>query len=344
MENEGHEQLVVCSDSSTGLKAFIAIHDRTLGPACGGCRIWPHPTEDTAIRDVLRLSKAMTYKSAAAGLQLGGGKALIIADPRVDGLKMEGLLRVFGQYVDSLGGRFIVTEDVGATPQHMVTIAKETEHVVGLPASLGGSGETSVMTALGVYLGMKACINETQGNDSLQGKIVALQGFGHVSTNLATHLIKENVQLIVTDIYEDVIERARKLGATIVKPDEIYDVECDIFSPNALGEVLNETTIPRLKCSIVAGGANNQLQTIDDADSLARTGILYAPDYIINAGGIINVSCEIGTTYSEKRARQKTEEIYYTTQRVIRESRMEGINTMLAANRLAEEKLRSNRL
>ena len=341
MKKHGHEQLVVCTDPSVGLKAFIAVHDTTLGPACGGCRIWPHRTEEEAIEDVLRLSRAMTYKSAAAELALGGGKALIIADPHTD--KTEALLRAFGRYVDTLGGRFIVTEDVGATPKDMEYVALETKHVVGLPTSMGGSGETSVMTGLGVCLGMKACAKEKWGSDSLGGRTIAIQGFGNVASNLASHLLKEEVQLVVTDIYEGALNRARDLGATIVGPDEIYDVECDIFSPNALGGVLNSETIPRLKCDIVAGGANNQLQGLEDAETLTHRGILYAPDYIINAGGIINASCEVGAKYSEARARQKTERIYDTTQRVIHIAAKEGITTAQAADRLAEERIEAVR-
>ena len=194
-------------------------------------------------------------------------------------------MRSFGRYVNMLGGRFIVAEDVGATPEDMEYVALETKHVVGLPLSKGGSGETSLMTGLGVYLGMKACANEKWGSDSLEGKIVAIQGFGNVATNLSAHLIKEGAQLVVTDIYEEAMERAKGLGATIVGPDEIYDVQCDIFSPNALGGILNDETIPRLKCGIVAGGANNQLREPGNAEALVRRDILYAPDYIINAGG-----------------------------------------------------------
>ena len=241
-----------------------------------------------------------------------------------------------------LGGRFIVAEDVGATPEDMEFVALETKHVVGLPLSKGGSGETSLMTGLGVYLGMKACANEKWGSDSLEGKTVA-KGFGHVATNLSAHLIKEGAQLVVTDIYEDAMERAKGLGATIVGPDEIYDVECDIFSPNALGGILNDETIPRLKCGIVAGGANNQLSEPRNAEELVRRDILYAPDYIINAGGIINASCEVGAEYSPERAKEKTEGIYYTIQRVLRKAAEENITTAQAADRLAEERLRAAR-
>ena len=341
MQSEGHEQLLICSDPAAGLKAFIAIHDTTLGPACGGVRIWPYETEEAAIEDVLRLSKAMTYKSALAGLDLGGGKALIMADPRTD--KTEALFRSFGRSIDTLGGKFIVAEDVGATPADMVHVAKETDHVVGLPIEHGGSGETSIMTGLGVYLGMKACAQEKWGSDSLDGRTVAIQGFGHVAENLAPYLLDEGANLVVTDIFPDAIERAATLGARTVAPDEIYDVDCDVFSPNALGGVINPRAIPRLKCAIVAGGANNQLSAPEHAATLAQRGILYAPDYVINAGGIINASCEVGMAYDEALARRKTEGIYDTIQRVLRKAAAENITTDQAADLLAEQRLQAAR-
>ena len=341
MAKEGHEQLLVCSDPASSLKAFIAIHDSTLGPACGGVRIWPHETEDAAIEDVLRLSKAMTYKSALAGLDLGGGKALIMADPRTD--KSEALFRSFGRFIETLGGKFIVAEDVGATPEDMVHVARETDHVVGLPVENGGSGETSVMTGLGVYLGMKACAQEKWDSDSLEGRIVAIQGFGHVAENLVPYLIDEGVRLVVTDIFPDALQRAQAFGARTVSPDEIYEVDCDVFSPNALGGVLNPRTIPALKCDVVAGGANNQLGSPEDARVLARRGILYAPDYVINAGGIINASCEVGMDYDEDLARCKTEGIYDTVQRVLRKASDDNITTAQAADLLAEARLQQAR-
>ena len=339
MKEYGHEQLVVCNDPSVGLKAFIAIHDTTLGPAVGGCRVWPHESEDEALFDALRLARAMTYKSAAADLSLGGGKAVIIADPWKD--KSEALLRAFGKYLDTLGGRYITTADVGTTNRDMEYIALETKHVVGLPISAGGSGDTSVLTGLGVYLGMKACAKAVWGSDSLAGKVVAMQGFGKVATNTAHNLLKEDITLVTTDIHEESQERARRMGAKVVASDGIYDVECDIFAPCALGGVLNADTIPRLKCPIVAGGANNQLLADYDGLKLHRRGILYAPDYIINAGGIINVACEIGTNYSFERASEKTERIYETTERVVHLAAKEEIPTYLAADRLAEERIKA---
>ena len=337
MQRYEYEQLLLCHEPSVGLKAFIAIHDTTLGPACGGVRIWPHATEQEAVLDVLRLARAMTFKSAVAGLPLGGGKALIVADPHKD--KSEALLRAFGRHVDTLGGRYITTEDVGMTPLDLEHIAQETAHVVGLPVSMGGSGDTSDQTGLGVYLGMKACAKAVWGSDSLEGRVVAVQGFGNVGARTSQHLFEEGARLVVTDTYEGAVERARSLGATIVEPDTIYDTQCDIFSPCALGGVLNESTIPRLKCAIVAGGANNQLLDDRDGEELHRQGVLYAPDYVINAGGIINVACEMDGVYRPERAREMTERIYDTTEHVIHISREEEEPTYIAANRLAERRL-----
>ncbi len=341
MERHGHEQLVVCYEPSVGLKAFIAIHDTTLGPACGGVRVWDHPTEEDAIMDVLRLARAMTYKSAVAGLPLGGGKALIWADPRTD--KNEAMMRAFGRYVDTLAGRYVTTEDVGMSLLDLEYIAKETDHIVGLPESMGGSGDTSTLTGLGVYLGMKAAAEAAFGSSSLEGRVVAMQGFGHVGSNTARHLINEGARLIVTDTYAPTLEDARERGIETVEPDAIYDVECDVFSPCALGGVLNSETIPRLKCAVVAGGANNQLANPSDGVALHDRGILYAPDYVVNAGGIINVAAEMDGEYRAEWARHMTERIPETTEKVIGISRDHDIPTSVAADGLAEERLDSVR-
>lgn len=339
MGQYGYEQLVICTEPSVGLKAIIVIHDTTLGPAAGGTRIWPYATEEEAILDALRLARAMTYKSAAADLPLGGGKGVIMADSRTQ--KTEALLRAYGRFVDTLGGRYLTTTDVGTTSRDLEYIHQETRHVVGLPTTAGGSGDTSAMTGLGIYMGIKACAREVWGSDSLADKKVAMQGFGKVATFTAHHLLKEGAKLVVSDLYEGALEKARSLGLKTVASAEIYDVKCDIFSPCALGGVLNQDTIPRLKCRVVAGGANNQL--LDDAAGLElyRRGILYAPDYIINAGGVINVSAEIGMPYNPDRAREKTERIYETMGRVIEASKREEIPTSQAADRLAEERLAS---
>ena len=341
MGAEGHEQLVMVSDAGSGLKAIIAIHDTTLGPACGGTRIWPYKSEQEAIRDALRLSRAMTYKAAAADLPLGGGKGVIIADSHTE--KTEALLRAYGRFVDTLGGRYLTTTDVGSTGRDMEYIKQETDYVVGLPTTAGGSGDTSVMTGLGIYMGMKACAREAWGNESLTGKTVAIQGFGKVATHTAHHLLKEDAKLVVTDVYDGALDRARDLGLTVVKPDEIYGVDCDIFAPCALGGVINPETIPQLKCKVVAGGANNQLLSDADGEALHRLGIVYGPDYILNSGGIINAEAEIGREYNPERAREKTERIYGIMEKVIAISKREEIPTAKAADRLAEDRLNSVR-
>jgi len=339
MREHGHEQLVVCSEPSAGLRAFIAIHDTTLGPAAGGVRIWPFETEDDAIMDALRLSQAMTYKAAAANLPLGGGKAVIMADPRKD--KTEALLRAYGRYVDTLGGRYITTTDVGSTTRDLEYIALETKYVAGLPTTLGGSGDTSVLTGLGVYKGMKACAKKVWGTDSLSGRTVAIQGLGKVGYYTAEHLVEEGATLVATDIHEDGLEKARELGAAVVEPEEIYDVPCDIFCPCALGGVLSSRTIPRLRCRIVAGGANNQLLNAEAGTELHCRGILYAPDYIINAGGIINIACEIDASYNGERAREMTERIYETMEQVLDIASRDEVPTAQAADRLAEQRISS---
>ena len=341
MGAEGHEQLVMVSDAASGLKAIIAIHDTTLGPACGGTRIWPYTTEQEAVWDALRLSRAMTYKAAAADLPLGGGKGVIIADSH-DG-KTEALLRAYGRFVDTLGGRYLTTTDVGSTGRDMEYVKQETDYVVGLPTTAGGSGDTSVMTGLGVYMGMKACAKEAWGIESLTGKTVAMQGFGKVAVQTAHHLMKEDAKLVVTDVYEGALDRARDLGLAVVEPDDIYSVDCDIFAPCALGGVINLDTIPQFKCKVVTGGANNQLLSDTDGEELHRLGIVYGPDYILNSGGIINAEAEIGRQYNPDRAREKTERIYETMEKVIAISKREEIPTAKAADRLAEVRLSSVR-
>jgi len=341
MGAEGHEQLVVVSDAGSGLKAIIAIHDTILGPACGGTRIWPYKSEREAIWDALRLSRAMTYKSAAADLPLGGGKGVIIADSHTQ--KTEALVRAYGRFVDTLGGRYLTTTDVGSTGRDMEYIKQETDYVVGLPVTAGGSGDTSIMTGLGIYMGMKACAKETWGNDSLQGKVVAMQGFGKVATHTAHHLMKEDATLVVTDVFDGALDRARDLGLKVVNSDDIYGIDCDIFAPCALGGVINPETIPQLKCKVIAGGANNQLLSESDGEALHRMGIMYGPDYILNSGGIINVESEISGIYNADRAREKTERVYEIMERVISISKSEEIPTAKAADRMAEERLKSVR-
>ena len=337
MKKYGHEELVFCSDPQVGLNAIIAIHDTTLGPALGGARMWPYKSEAEATLDVLRLSRAMTYKASAAGLNLGGGKAVIIGDPNSD--KSVGLFRSLGRFIESLGGRYITTEDVGTTESDMKQIRAETRHVTGLPISWGASGDPSPPTALGVYQGMKACAEEVFGGGSLRGRTVAIQGFGKVGSYLAVHLRNEGVNMIVSDVNPGAPKRAKdEFGATIVSIDEIYDVECDIFSPCALGATLNRRTIPRLKCKIVAGSANNQLEEDDDGDLLMQRRILYAPDYVINGGGIINLSLEL-TGYNAEAAKAQVTEIHNTIEKVISLAKSKQISTARAADTLAQGRI-----
>lgn len=341
MKEYDHEQLVFCCDTNVGLNAIIAIHDTTLGPALGGARMWPYPSEEEAILDALRLSRAMTYKSAAAGLNLGGGKVVIIGDPARD--KSPGLFRSLGRFIESLNGRYIATEDVGTSIDDMKHIRSETSHVTGLPLAWGSSGDPSPLTGFGVYQGMKACAREIYGSDSLRDHAVAIQGLGKVGSHLAGYLHGDGANIIATDLNQEAARRAEEeLGVTLVKADEIYDVECDIFSPCALGGVLNDQTIPRLKCRIVAGGANNQLEADKHGDRLQQRGILYAPDYIINAGGVINLSLEL-TGYNPELARAQVAEIYHTMERVIARARSEQISTARVADRLALDRIEATK-
>jgi len=339
LQSKEHEQIVLCSEPSVGLKAIIAIHDTTLGPALGGVRMWPYENEQQALRDVLRLSRGMTYKAAISGLQLGGGKAVIIGDPHTD--KSEGLFRAFGRYVDGLAGRYITAEDVGMEVKNMEWVHAETKYVTGIPEAIGGSGDPSVVTAYGVYMGMKACTKKAYGSDSLQGKRIAIQGAGHVSSYLAKHLEKEGVELFVCDLYEEkAYELAQQVKAKVVEPNEIFGLDVDIFSPCALGGIINDNTIPELKCDIIAGAANNVLdEAMKHGNMLLERGIIYAPDYVINAGGLINVAGEL-EGYNRDRAYQKASGIYDTILEVLKYAEREKTPTYMASDRLAEERIR----
>jgi leucine dehydrogenase len=336
-QNGEHEQVVFCEDKQAGLRAIIAIHDTTLGPALGGTRMWPYKSEAEALRDVLRLSRGMTYKAASAGLNLGGGKAVIIGDPRTD--KSEALFRLFGRFVESLNGRYITAEDVGTTVHDMEYIFMETKYVTGVAPAHGGSGDPSPVTAFGVFQGMKAAMKTAYSSETFTGKKVAVQGLGNVGRHLCEHLQKAGARLVVTDIDEQKCENARReFGAEVVSPDSIYDVACDVFSPNALGAVINDQTLPKLKCKVICGGANNQLAEERHAHALRDRGILYAPDFVVNAGGLINVYVEM-EGYVRDRALRMAEGIYATTERVINISREQKITTAEAADRFAEERI-----
>lgn len=341
MEKYDYEQLVFCQDKNSGLKAIIAIHDTTLGPALGGARMWPYKSEDEAIEDALRLARGMTYKNAISGLNLGGGKTVIIGDPAKD--KNEEMFRALGRFIQSLNGRYITAEDVGTTVEDMDIIYEETDYVTGISPAYGSSGNPSPVTAYGVYLGMKASAKEAFGNDSLKGKRIAIQGLGNVAYHLCKHLHEEGAKLIVTDINKEKVGRVvSEFNAEAVDPDDIYHQEADIFAPCALGGIINDETIPHLKAKVIAGSANNQLKESRHGEILHKKGIIYAPDFVINAGGVINVADEL-YGYNRERALKRVETIYETLTKIFRMSKEENIPTYLAANRLAEERINSVR-
>ena len=334
----GHEQVIFCNDKETGLKAIIAIHDTTLGPALGGTRMWDYASEEDAIQDVLRLSRGMSFKAAISGLELGGGKAVIIGDANTQ--KTEALMRKFGQYVDSLGGKYITAEDVGMNTKDMEYVRMETKHVTGIPESLGGSGDPSPVTAFGVFMGMKAAAKYKWGSDNLDGKKVLVQGIGHVGENLVKYLADDGAKIIINDINETRLsELANQYGAEIVMGDAIYDLNIDIYAPCALGATVNPNTISRLKCEIIAGAANNQLaDELRDAQLCADKGIVYAPDFLINAGGLINVYSEING-YDRKHAISQTRAIYDTTLEILKKAELDNITTHSAALEIAEQRI-----
>jgi leucine dehydrogenase len=334
MERYGHEQLLLSHDPSCGYFGIIAIHDTTLGPALGGTRFWRYESTEAAITDALRLARGMTYKAAVAGINLGGGKSVIVGDNnRTD---REALFRAHGRFIETLNGRYITAEDIGTSPADMEYIKLETDHVAGL---LGLSGDPSPVTAYGVYVGMKAAARARWGSDSLAGKTVAVQGAGKVAYHLCTHLHRNGVELIVTDIDQDKVRRVTaETGAKAVSPDAIYDQPADVYAPCALGATINDDTLKRLRVEVIAGGANNQLAENRHGDELEGRGILYAPDYVINGGGVINVYGEVHRWPAE-RAQKKAGEIYDTLLRIFEIAREERIPTYRAADRLAEQRI-----
>ncbi|MDZ7870415.1 MAG: amino acid dehydrogenase [Rheinheimera sp.] len=333
-EFDNHEQVVFCSDRETGLQAIIAIHSTALGPACGGCRMWDYVSDEDALIDVLRLSRGMTYKNAMAGLPLGGGKAVIIGDAKT--IKSAALFRKFGQYVHSLSGRYISAEDVNITTADISMVNQETPYVAGLE---GKSGNPGPFTAIGTYRGIKAAAKHKFGSDDLSGRTVAVQGLGSVGFYLCEHLHKEGVKLIVSDINPAAVERAvSQFGATAVGLNEIYAVECDVYAPCALGATINDDTLPQFKCAIIAGCANNQLKEARHGELLRQKGILYAPDYVINAGGIINVSMEIRPEgYDEAQSTKQVLAIYDTLLTVFSRAAETGQPTNVVADLMAQE-------
>ncbi|MGE5485200.1 MAG: Glu/Leu/Phe/Val dehydrogenase dimerization domain-containing protein [Ignavibacteriales bacterium] len=339
MAKDGHEQLVFCRNRAAGLKAIIAIHDTSLGPALGGCRMWPYTTEEDAVVDVLRLSKGMTYKSAAAGCNYGGGKMVVWGDPQKD--KSEAMFRALGRFVEGLNGRFLTGTDVGTVSGDFVWASYETDKVNALPEEYGGSGDSSIITAFGVWKGMKACAREVFGTESLKGLRIAVQGVGKVGFHLVGHLIEEGASVTIADINKAYVERVTsKYAVTVVEPDAVYDVDCDVFSPCALGAVVNDDTIKRLKCKIIAGAANNQLKEDRHGHELKARGILYAPDYVINAGGMIQVVDEL-QGYNKERAFKKAAGIQDLLAKVFSISKRDNIPTHKAADVMVEERIQA---
>ena len=339
-----HEQVLFGNDPETNLQCIIAIHDLTLGPALGGTRMKTYHSTYEALVDVLRLSRGMTYKAAAAGLDLGGGKAVIIGDPETQ--KSKELLEAYGRFVDGLGGQYITAEDVGTTVEDMVVVRSKTRHVTGLPEEMGGSGDPSPVTALGVFHGMRAAIEEVYGTDDLDGKTVALQGLGKVGWHLAEHLYNAGVKLIVADIRRKVIEKARDaFEVRVADPDRIHAIDCDVFSPCALGAVVNNQSIEELKCRIIAGAANNQLADERvQGPMLKLRGILYAPDFVINAGGLINVSGELDPEgYDREKALDRANRIYDSMKTCFALAKEKNIPTAEAAVHMAEERIEAAR-
>jgi len=339
LETSGHEQVVFCHSRDAGLRAIIAIHNTTLGPALGGVRMRPYASTDDALADALRLSRTMTYKNALAGLNVGGGKAVIIGDPRKD--KTEVLFRAFGRYVDSLGGRYITAEDVGTDVNDMENIYLESEYVTGVHQVHGGSGDPAPFTAYGALQALMAAMQHKLGHEEVGKVSIAVQGLGHIGMELVKLLRDRGAKLFVTDLDPVLVERAvTEYGAEAVKPDDIYDVNADVFAPCALEGAINAQTLPRLKCRIVCGTANNQLSTPEIGDELHARGILYAPDYAVNAGGVMNVSLEIDG-YNRERAMRLIRSIYHNLGRIFALSQQEGIAPQRAADRIAETRIQS---
>ncbi len=335
--SDTHEEVLYGYDPVSGLKAIIAIHSTALGPALGGTRFFPYQSEGDALRDVLRLAKGMSYKSAAAGLDLGGGKAVIIGDPSE--IKSERLLRAFGRVVDSLGGRYVTAEDVGTTTADMITIAAETDWVTGLPDAHGGSGDPSPATARGVMGAMRAVAERLWGSDSLEDRTVAMQGVGKVGASLVERLTKAGAKTVVCDVDESASSAvASQHGSTVVGIEEIFAVDCDIFAPCAMGSAINASTVEQLRCRAVVGAANNQLDDDAHADRLAALGILYAPDFVVNAGGIINIADELHG-YDWKRAIHAIDQIHDNVNRVLDKANRLGINSNEAAIAVAQERI-----
>jgi len=337
LAKNGHEEVVFCHNADAGLKAIIAIHNSVLGPALGGLRMWPYASEQEALNDVLRLSRGMTYKAAVSGLNLGGGKAVIWGDPNKD--KSEALFRAIGRFVNSLNGRYITAEDVGIDVNDMEYVFRETDYVTGVHQVHGGSGDPSPFTAYGTLQGLMAALQVKYGHEEVGKFSYAVQGAGHVGMQFIKLLREQGAKVFVTDINQTLVQKAvDDYGAEAVSLDAIYDTDADVYSPCALGGTVNEQTLPRLKCKIICGAANNQLATEAIGDELNARGVLYAPDYAVNAGGLMNVSLEIDG-YNRERAMRMMRTIYYNLGKIFQIASRDGIPTYKAADRMAEERI-----
>ncbi|NQX86038.1 MAG: amino acid dehydrogenase [Flavobacteriaceae bacterium] len=339
---DNHEQIVFCNDKDTGLKAIIGIHNTVLGPALGGTRMWNYNTEWDALNDVLRLSRGMTFKSAITGLNLGGGKAVIIGDAKTQ--KTPELMKRFGEFVHGLSGKYITAEDVGMETSDMDLVRSVTPHVTGISESLGGAGNPSPITAYGVYMGMKAAAKFQFGTDKLEGKKILVQGIGHVGETLVDYLTKEDANVIISDINDERLQYINKTyGAQIYNGDNVYAADMDIYAPCALGATVNDTTIHEIKAKVIAGAANNQLaDEVRHGYELQEKGIVYAPDFLINAGGIINVYAEL-EGYGKDEINRKTENIYNTTLEILDNANANGITTHQAALNIAQNRIETRK-
>ncbi|MDB5283906.1 MAG: leucine dehydrogenase [Bacteroidota bacterium] len=343
MEPMEHEQVMFFYDKPTGLKGIIAVHNTVLGPSLGGCRIWEYANESDALWDVLRLSRGMTFKSSISGINLGGGKAVIIGNHKIK--HDEAFWRRFGKFVDSLNGKYITAEDVGTSTDVMGIVMQETKYVTGKPISAGGMGDPSPYTAYGVFLGLKASVKEATGSDNLQGKKVAVQGVGHVGYTLVKHLTEAGAKVFITDLNaSNLAEASKAFNATVVEPNEIYDLDVDVYAPCAMGATVNSDTIPRLKCSVIAGAANNQLADENvHGHMLSDRGILYAPDFLINAAGVINCYREVHSL-GEAETMELIEKIYPRTLEIFKKAKAEKIPTQEAAIKIAVDRIEQQRM
>jgi leucine dehydrogenase len=336
-----HEQVSICHDEASGLRAIIAVHDTTLGPGLGGIRMWNYTSDQAAMNDVLRLSEGMTYKNSLAGLDLGGGKTVVVGDPRLE--KTPEKFQALGRFIDRLGGAYLAAEDVGTTTDDAEEVASQTRFITGLPVDKGGSGDPSPMTAWGVVCGMQAALSEAGVSEGFEGVHVAVQGAGHVGADVARHLLFAGARVSIADIYQDRVDPIVALGAEQVAAETVHELECDVLSPCALGAVIRPDTIGQLRCRVIGGAANNQLSDDSMGDQLAARGIVYAPDFAINAGGVINISEELRGTYDAAEAKRSVERIEQTLRNVFERARRDDVAPHRAALQMARERIAAAR-